>query len=122
VFVGTHVGWYAENLAWVGSLLDRCPNFNVDIGARIGELGRQPYSARVFFKRYADRILFGTDAGPRPDYYRIYYRFLETEDEYFNYNPGEIPGQGRWQIYGLSLPEDVLEKVYFQNAVRIFKL
>ena len=122
VFVGAHVGWYGENLAWVGDLLDRCPNFNVDIGARIGELGRQPYSARQFFKRYADRILFGTDAGPRPDYYRIYYRFLETEDEYFNYNPGEIPGQGRWQIYGLCLPEDVLEKVYFQNAARIFKL
>jgi hypothetical protein len=63
--------------------------------------------------------LFGTDAGPNLDFYRIYYRFLETDDEYFNYNPGEIPGQGRWMIYGLHLPDEVLEKVYFRNAERI---
>ena len=119
-FIGAHVGWYAENLSWVGSLLDRCPNFYVDIGARIGELGRQPYSARQFFTSYADRILFGTDAGPRLEYYQIYYRFLESNDEYFNYNPGEIPGQGRWQIYGMSLPDDVLEKIYNLNAKRVF--
>ncbi len=118
-FIGAHVAWYAENLGWVGDLLDRCPNFYIDIGARIGELGRQPYTARRFFLRYADRILFGTDAGPNLDSYRIYYRFLETDDEYFNYNPGEIPGQGRWMIYGLHLPDEVLEKVYFRNAERI---
>ncbi len=118
-FIGAHVGCYAENLAWVGALLDRCPNFFVDIGARIGELGRQPYSTRKFFMKYPDRILFGTDAGPDLDTYRIYYRFLETEDEYFNYNPGEIPGQGRWFVYGLHLPEDVLQRVYFKNAAAI---
>ena len=121
-FIGAHVAWYAENLGWVGDLLDRCPNLYIDIGARIGELGRQPYTARRFFLRYADRILFGTDAGPNLDFYRIHYRFLETDDEYFNYNPGEIPGQGRWMIYGLHLPDEVLEKVYFRNADRIFAL
>ena len=121
-FIGAHVAWYAENLGWVGDLLDRCPNLSIDIGARIGELGRQPYTARRFFLRYADRILFGTDAGPNLDFYRIHYRFLETDDEYFNYNPGEIPGQGRWMIYGLHLPDEVLEKVYFRNADRIFAL
>ena len=121
-FIGAHVAWYAENLGWVGDLLDRCPNLSIDIGARIGELGRQPYTARRFFLRYADRILFGTDAGPNLDFYRIHYRFLETDDEYFNYNPGEIPGQGRWMIYGLHLPDEVLEKVYFRNADRILAL
>jgi len=121
-FIGAHVAWYAENLGWVGDLLDRCPNLYIDIGARIGELGRQPYTARRFFLRYADRILFGTDAGPNLDFYRIHYRFLETDDEYFNYNPGEIPGQGRWMIYGLHLPDEVLEKVYFRNADRILAL
>lgn len=121
-FIGAHVGWYAENLAWVGDLLERCPNFYVDIGARISELGRQPYTARRFFIRYADRILFGTDAGPNLQYYRIYYRFLETADEYFSYNPGEIPGQGRWQIYGIYLPNEVLQKVYSLNAQRVFGL
>ncbi len=118
-FIGAHVGCYAEDLGWVGNLFDRCPNFYIDIGARIGELGRQPYSARRFFIKYADRILFGTDAGPNPDYYRIYYRFLETDDEYFNYNTGEIPGQGRWYIYGLYLPDDVLEMVYNLNAKKV---
>jgi predicted TIM-barrel fold metal-dependent hydrolase len=118
-FIGAHVGCYAENLGWVSALLDRCPNFYVDISARIAELGRQPYTARRFFLRHADRILFGLDAGVNHDYYRISYRFLETEDEYFPYGPGTIPGQGRWNIYGLYLPEDVLRKVYHANAMRV---
>jgi predicted TIM-barrel fold metal-dependent hydrolase len=118
-FIGAHVGCYAEDLAWVGALLERCPNFFVDISARIGELGRQPYTARRFFLKYADRILFGSDMGPDLDAYRIIFRFLETDDEYFNYFPAEIPMQGRWHVHGLYLPEDVLEKVYFRNAERI---
>jgi predicted TIM-barrel fold metal-dependent hydrolase len=123
-FIGAHVGCYAENLAWVGHLLDQCPNFYVDLGARISELGRQPYAARRFFLQYADRILFGTDFGPSLDAYRVYYRFLETDDEYFNYNPDPhgLPGQGRWYIYGLSLPDEVLEKVYYRNAERLLQL
>ena len=118
-FIGAHVGCYAENLAWVGRLLDRCPNFYVDLAQRIGELGRQPYTARRFFIQYADRILFGIDMGPAPEIYRKYYRFLETDDEYFNYSSGEIPDQGRWQVCGLYLPPDVLEKIYNGNAKRI---
>lgn len=115
-FIGAHVGCYAENLSWVGEMLDQCPNFYVDISARISELGRQPFTARKFFLSYADRVLFGLDMGPDLDNYRIAFRFLETDDEYFNYNPGEIPGQGRWYIYGLNLPDDVLEKIYHLNA------
>lgn len=123
-FIGAHVGCYSENLAWVGQLLDRCPNFYVDFGARISELGRQPYTSRRFFLQYADRILFGADLGPDLAGYRLYYRFLETDDEYFNYNtdPYGIPGQGRWYIYGLYLPDDVLEKVYYRNARRVLRL
>jgi predicted TIM-barrel fold metal-dependent hydrolase len=119
-FIGAHVGCYAENLGWVGALLERCPNFFVDIAARLGELGRQPYTARRFFIRYADRILFGSDMGPDLDTYRIAYRFLESDDEYFNYNPGEIPLQGRWHVHGLYLPDEVLKKVYLENAQRVF--
>ncbi len=118
-FIGAHVGCYAENLIWVGVLLDRCPNFYIDISARIGELGRQPYTARRFFIQYADRILFGSDMGPDPEAYRILYRFLETDDEYFNYSPAPLPAQGRWHVHGLYLPQDVLEKVYFRNAERL---
>lgn len=121
-FIGAHVGCYAENLAWVGKLLDRCPNFYIDISARISELGRQPYTARRFFLQYADRILFGTDMGADPEIYRLYYRFLESDDEYFNYGLSDIPGQGRWSIYGLYLPDDVLQKVYFLNAQRVLNL
>lgn len=115
-FIGAHVGCYSENLAWVSAVLERCPNFYVDISARISELGRQPYTARRFFIKHADRILFGTDAGADVDVYRLYYRFLESEDEYFHYGLGDAPGQGRWRIYGLQLPDDVLEKVYNLNA------
>ncbi len=118
-FIGAHVGCYAENLAWVGALLDRCPNFFVDISARIGELGRQPYSARRFFLEYPDRILFGSDMGPSLETYRIMVRFLETDDEYFNYSDASIPQQGRWHVHGLYLPETVLEQIYFRNAQRI---
>ncbi|HMA38317.1 MAG TPA: amidohydrolase family protein [Chloroflexia bacterium] len=118
-FIGAHAGCYAENLAWVGALLDRCPNFYVDISARLAELGRQPYTARRFFLRYADRILFGLDAPPRLDRYQLYYRFLETDDEYFSYSASPVPSQGRWAIYGLHLPDDVLAQVYYQNAARV---
>ena len=103
----------------VGALLDRCPNFYIDTSARIGELGRQPYTARRFFIQYADRILFGSDMGPDIDAYRIFYRFLETDDEYFNYSTEDIPPQGRWYVYGLFLPDEVLKKVYSENAKRV---
>jgi predicted TIM-barrel fold metal-dependent hydrolase len=120
IFIGAHVGCYAENLDWVGTMLDQCPNLYIDIAARIGELGRQPYSARRFFMKYADRILFGSDMGPDAHAYRIYYRFLETDDEYFNYYPDDVPRQGRWYVHGLYLPDDVLKKVYSENAKRVF--
>ncbi len=121
-FIGAHVGCYAENLAWVGQMLDSCPNYYVDISARISELGRQPYTTRRFILDHADRVLFGTDAGPDLATYRIYYRFLETDDEYFDYGPGESPAQGRWRIYALHLPDEVLVKVYHLNARRVLRL
>ncbi|MEO5919155.1 MAG: amidohydrolase family protein, partial [Candidatus Limnocylindrales bacterium] len=98
------------------------PNLSVDIAARLGELGRQPHTARAFFLRYADRILFGVDMAPDPALYRLHYRFLETLDESFDYGPEPTPGQGRWQIHGLGLPDDVLRKVYWENATRILGL
>ena len=118
-FIGAHVGCAAEDLALVSSMLDRHPNFNIDISARIAELGRQPYTARAFFLRYADRILFGTDLGYDPAMYRIHYRFLETRDESFDYSTEPLPPQGRWQIHGLGLPDAVLKKVYADNARRL---
>lgn len=118
-FIGAHCGCYAEDVGWVGATMDRCPNFYVDFSERIGELGRQPYSARRFFIEHADRILFGMDRAPSVNDYRIYFRFLETDDEYFPYGPDPLPRQGRWRIYGLYLPDDVLEKVYFRNARRV---
>jgi predicted TIM-barrel fold metal-dependent hydrolase len=121
-FVGAHVGCYAENLAWVSALLERCPNFYVDISARVSELGRQPFAARRFFERFQDRILFGIDCGPELAAYHIYYRFLETDDEYFNYSWDGVPGQGRWQIYGLNLAKPILEKIYRINAIKLLRI
>ena len=108
-FVGVHGGCYAENLAWVEALLQRCPNFYVDISARISELGRQPYCARRFMEKFQDRILFGIDCGPQLETYHTYYRFLETDDEYFNHSWDGAVGQGRWQIYGRNQPKPALE-------------
>ena len=131
-FITLHVGHNAENLAAVSENLDRYKNMMVEIGARIGELGRQPRTSRRFFDRYQDRILFGTDAVPKGyetpqqvfgnELYEIYYRFLETEDEYFDYAPAPVPPQGRWRIYGLGLPEGILRKVYHDNAARVLGL
>lgn len=119
-FVVAHVGCYAENLGWVAALMDRCPNVYVDISARISELGRQPYSAKRFLERFSDRVLFGIDCGPSLSAYRTYYRFLESDDEYFSYDDNPVPQQGRWQIYGLKLPEPVLENIYYNNAAKLF--
>jgi predicted TIM-barrel fold metal-dependent hydrolase len=130
-FVLCHVG-NSENLGWVSEWLDRYPNLHVDIAARIGELGRQPRASRRFFEKFQDRILFGTDAIPKADnypqqvfgemLYQIYYRFLETEDEYFDYAPAKVPPQGRWRISGIGLPEGILRKVYHDNAARLLGL
>jgi predicted TIM-barrel fold metal-dependent hydrolase len=131
-FVVLHVGNFAEDLQNVSESLDRYPNMFVDLAARIGELGRQPKTARKFFDKYQDRILFATDATPHGDeypqqvfsdkLYEIYFRFLETEDEYFDYAPAKIPPQGRWKIYGIGLPETTLKKVYYENSVRILRI
>lgn len=117
-FISTHFGNNAENLEAVGRQLDRYPNLYVDFDARISELGRQPYTARRFFVKYQDRILFGTDTTPRRDAFRIYYRFLETDDEYFDCSASHHL-QGFWMIYGIHLPDEVLGKVYHENAERL---
>jgi hypothetical protein len=95
----------------------------VDIGARLAELGRQPYTARRFFLRYADRIVFGLDGfPPTAGAYAPYFRFLETADEYFPYTPSGRGGQGRWRIYGIDLPDDALQRVYHTTAARLLGL
>ncbi|HEX3147244.1 MAG TPA: carbohydrate-binding family 9-like protein [Gemmataceae bacterium] len=117
-FVNTHFGNNAEDIASVAEKLDKYPNMYVDIDARISELGRQPYTARKFFLKYQDRVMFGTDTSPNREAYRIYYRFLETDDEYFDCSASHHL-QGFWRIYGIFLPPDVLEKVYRTNAERV---
>jgi uncharacterized protein len=117
-FIALHVANWPENLDAVSSWLDRYPNMHVEFGAREAEMGRQPRRARKFFMEYQDRILFGTDSDPDPQMYRNYFRWLETADEYFEY--WGYPGQGRWAIYGMELPDPVLEKVYHKNAEKIF--
>lgn len=118
IFIGAHFGNLPEELHRVANWLEVYPNFYVDIDARMGELGRQPYTTRRFMIQYQDRILFGTDTAPNAESYRVYYRFLETDDEYFDPNPAH-PYQGRWMVYGLFLPDGVLEKIYNKNALKI---
>lgn len=119
-FLLPHVANFPEDLEYVSEFLDSHANAWIDISARIDELGRQPYTAREFIIKYQDRILFGADMPPRPDIYRCYFRFLETRDEYFEY-PDYIGrwGHSRWRIYGLGLPDEVLKKIYHENALRL---
>ena len=120
-FIGAHVGCAAEDLARVERMLAAYPNWNVDIAARIAELGRQPRRARELFERWPDRILFGVDSGPDLDLYALHFRFLETLDESFPYDVDgdHAPTQGRWAIHGLGLSDDVLQAVYRDNARRL---
>ena len=117
-FIALHVANWPENLDAVSSWLDKYPNMYVELGAREAELGRQPRRSRKFFEEYQDRILFGTDSEPEEPMYANYFRWLETADEYFPY--WGYPGQGRWEIYGMELPDALLEKVYHKNADKVF--
>lgn len=115
-FIGAHVANCSEDLATVGRWLDEFPNLTVEIASRIAELGRQPFTAKAFFQKYQDRILFGTD-GPWSEVRLGYYwRFLESNDEYFPYSEKHPQPQGFWNIYGIGLSDEVLQKVYFRNA------
>ena len=115
-FVAAH-GLHPENVSFLATMFERYPNFFVDIAWVHLQLGRQPRAARDLFLRYPGRIVFGTDVFPvRQGLMRIYFRFLETADEYFSYTDEPVPGSGRWNIYGLDLPTDVLERVYCANA------
>ena len=114
-FISAHMGWLANDLGQLGRLLDEMPNMNVGIGAIIAELGRQPRFAKAFFIKYQDRILFGKDSW-KPEEFPTYFRVLESDDEYFPYHKKY---HAYWPMYGLDLPDDVLKKVYFKNALRI---
>jgi predicted TIM-barrel fold metal-dependent hydrolase len=114
-FINAHFGWFANDLDTLGQLLDEIPNMYVEFGAVIAELGRQPRHARAFFEKYQDRILFGKDAYHMEEYY-TYFRVLETADEYFPYYKRY---HAFWRMYGMDLPDDILRKVYYKNALKI---
>jgi predicted TIM-barrel fold metal-dependent hydrolase len=118
-FIFPHVGGIAEDLAQVAGMLDQFPNLYIDTAERIAELGRQPYTARDFIIKYQDRILYGTDLIPNHGNITPNYRFFETFDEYFHYNDWDEHHQGRWMIYGVGLPDQVLRKLYFENACKV---
>ena len=123
-FIAAHAGCCAEDLGWVSGMLDRHPNLAIDISARLAELGRQPRATRRLIQRHPARVLFGTDAfPPDPAVYRLHYRFLESEDEAFDYAPWDaVPPTGRWQISALGLERPLLDQLYHLNAERLLGL
>jgi predicted TIM-barrel fold metal-dependent hydrolase len=114
-FINAHMGWYPNDLEKLGTLLDDMPNMYVEIGAVIAELGRQPRMANRFFEKYQDRVLFGKDSY-KPEEYPTYFRVLESDDEYFPYYKRY---HAFWRMYGLDLPDDILEKLYYKNALKV---
>ena len=129
-WIGAHMGMNDDDLDYASYMLEKYPNYNVDMSSVVHSLGRQPYTARRFFIRYQDRILFGSDGGYKlapagsdgwttERMYRSYFEFLETENEYADYPQSDITKQGHWRVYGLNLPPEVLEKIYYKNALRL---
>jgi uncharacterized protein len=114
-FINAHLGWYGSDLKKLGELLDRFPNMYTEIGAVIAELGRQPRVAREFLIKYQDRVMFGKDSWV-PEEYTTYFRVLETTDDYFPYHKRY---HAFWRMYGLGLPDDVLKKIYYKNALKV---
>jgi predicted TIM-barrel fold metal-dependent hydrolase len=116
-FVAAHMGWHANDLASLSAMLDAMPNVYTEVGAVLYDIGRQPRASHDFFVKYQDRILFGKDAF-QPSEYPYYFRVFETADEYFDYYR---PYHAFWKLYGIALPDSVLKKVYFANALKITK-
>jgi predicted TIM-barrel fold metal-dependent hydrolase len=114
-FVAAHLGWYAADLGRLGKLFDAMPNVNAEVGAVLYDIGRQPRVAHDFFIKYQDRILFGKDSY-QPEEYPYYWRVFETHDDYFDYYRGY---HAFWKLYGIDLPDTVLRKLYYENALRI---
>jgi len=114
-FILAHMGWHANNLARLGKMFDEMPNAYAEVGAILYDLGRQPRFAREFFIKYQDRILFGKDSF-QPDEYPYYWRVFETADEYFDYYRDY---HAFWKLYGMDLPDDVLKKLYYKNALKL---
>lgn len=114
-FINAHLGWFGNDLARLGRLLEEMPNVYAEIGAVLAELGRQPRFARQWMIKYQDRVLFGKDSYKKEEYY-TYFRVLETDDEYFDYYRKR---HAHWKMYGLNLPDSVLKKIYHENAMKI---
>lgn len=114
-FIDAHLGWFGNDLERLGKLFDEMPNVYTELGAVLAELGRQPKAARTFMIKYQDRIMFGKDTYKMEEYY-TYFRVLETGDEYFDYYRKR---HAHWKMYGLELPDSVLKKVYYQNALQV---
>ena len=114
-FINAHLGWHANDLGKLGELMDKYPNMYSEIGAVIAELGRQPKMANEFFEKYQDRVMFGKDSYNKEEYY-TYFRVLETADEYFPYYKKY---HAYWKMYGLNLPDEILKKLYYKNALNV---
>ena len=117
-FISAHLSWLGQDLGRLGRTLDSIPNMNVEVAAALYEIGRQPRAGRAFFVKYQDRILMGKDTFGGEDEYAVYFRIFETNDEYF---PWYRRRHAFWGMYGLALPDSVLRKVYYRNALRIVK-
>ena len=116
IFINAHLGWYGNDLDKLSEQLDNLPNVYTEIGAVIAELGRQPIRAKKFFVEHQDRVLFGKDTYRKSEY-NVYFRILETSDEYFDYYRKR---HAHWKMYGLNLPDSILKKLYYKNALRLF--
>jgi predicted TIM-barrel fold metal-dependent hydrolase len=118
IFIACHFANCCSDLNHLGAMLDACPNLYADMGARLAEISPIPRFVSSFFRRYADRLMYGTDMDPQAEMYRVTFRLLETADEHFY--PAYF-SKYHWPMHALALPDDILHKVYRDNALRVFE-
>jgi predicted TIM-barrel fold metal-dependent hydrolase len=117
MFIACHFANCCADLNRLGAMLDQCPNLYADMGARFAEISPIPRFTSAFFKKYANRLLYGTDMDPQSEMYRVTFRLLETADEHFY--PAYF-SQYHWPLYALDLPDEILSHIYRDNALRLF--
>ena len=118
IFIACHFANTSYNLQILGNLLKKFPNLYADISARYAETATIPRYVRKFYEEHQDRLLYGTDMGMSPSMYTTTFRILETEDEHF-YQKDLF--SYHWALNGFGLSNNVLKKIYYENAKRILE-
>ena len=130
-FIGCHLGSLEWNVDSLAKRLDKYPNMAVDMSARICHLQYQTLTdrkkVRDFCIKYQDRLLYGTDTGysgskKSDDFKKGIHKTWTDDWRYFSTSFEMTSDKFKGKFAGLKLPRKVVDKIYYQNAVKWYKL